>query len=1062
MPTRARYSVCTKCESWIGLPRSTREQDAPLDCPQCGAQIEVEVVGAFQRPPRRLPEVTDYSVTAIEQWTQSVKVYRHTWNIARIERLARAWHVYSEVRSNQPATPKILELGIAVIEAVQRFKLPYEAFLDSDRRTPRRAKERLRAALAVYDEPGPLAFDLDTEEGESLRQRQFYPKQMFSLTLALCAARLLLDPSNATQDADLAQLQEALLGRLHDLLRFPCPGSRIVNVALGAVDVLGPREREQWFQHQEECQERFHVERALSAMPVAAKRGWIPLEQCYERIRQRANQLSERGRTKISETLASIDDLPRTLLAILELAQSTGSSDGHRNVMEAAREALRLHAFAVEFWPADLRVQLKHVVQSSMALAPRKPHHAADTAASLLLLSQLCYLLWRGVPSLPFIASLRTLAESVVSVIENLPSGGAAAFQSGEHDSYSQGILEILRGQDSRLFQRLQAEVQSLPLSEDGLAVWRRLRDQRRALRQGEAAPNNQEHLRGCLFSAYINSEQSDTLFKTAWPAWSQERERHLRGLYSSLRIDPANAETRRTFWQAAMLSDYIAGSISSRDFWPTFARRQFLVEAHLFLLRAAEPGRTDGDGFVFNAASLSGDQHVLADRYYECRAPLLPNGLSIEGELSFFGEPEVPAYPAPPGTPATDRRFLLDLRQLFSTASWSDLISFCRRVRQVPLPRKYLNSPSEALLRWFADLVLGDIGEGGRSDAPARYRREPQLTRMLWDCLPERSTGASPPQLTPGAAAPVLLEFLVRTLVRTQPARGWLGPQVRDLGELMALLRRDPGVGARWHSRVGNPLYADIHQEASASLITLSRMSHLVASRPFTPGDMVDGIPCGAVERCLLAGVRGAICEMAVGMPGQGVPYEAFLRERYTLTVEELHKGTGLPLRGFRLSEIFFPERLLRLLASTSHHSLLRHVRDNAYQPPQGPGEVALAQENGLVRYAFWFFGSRRWGSTEPTPLLQLAQHDSVSRHRILKHWMELWIVGRDSDRFVVIDAHTRRERSFNELPEQARHDFAQLSSDFVAYYSSVALHHPTSVERVYGALLEPWRWRR
>lgn len=984
------------------------------------------------------PDTADLSVQSLKQWTKAVNVYGATLNVAHVERLARACHVACEaVRTHRVGSNEHAEaenLLHATQRAVGSLKLPSKLFLNSDNR-PLAAEDRLRA-FSQQKDTGPRAIDLDEADCPSPAQQTFYPVPMFALTLAMAAARTLTGPASATPTAAVERLLSELVSTLRKLIALPCSGARLVNLALGAVDLLGEADRGVWMKHLDHCQEPRHRERLLALLPAAAQRHWISLPDCYARILEAAPHVSDGGLWHLGEKLVLLDDIPGTLIALLKLADLTRQSESHRNLMEALRDYLRDASLDPDAWALGLGEQLHHLVADSTAFAPRRPYHPDDIANSLMAISNLSFSLWRRQRLLPRIESMPGAARGLAEILN-------AGMQANDR------IPKLLRRWDSRLMDQLLAELQRMELTTESRALLDQI------LRQRAAEPQSQEieadRMPGWLLSTYLSTYDPDTFFRTAWPGWTDQRCKHLQTLHQALRQNKSSEETRRTAWQMGSLMQYMGQQLHGREFWPTFARRHCLIEAHALWSRAGESERPNGPPpFTLDADRLQNDLQTLAQAYYDSdQAIQPPHSLSLESDLRWQGEAALPlAYPRLLRGPSG--YMLQRLTDLARSGSRDDVLDFCGELWMKPIPERLRESPVESLLHWFA--VLLDDSPPPRTPVTGTTAGEPALGRMLAASI-GRPAGSPLRPLSPDAAAPALLEHLVRLLVRAFPATKWLGPQVRDLGELMALLRRDPGLGARWHSHPTNPLYRDFAREPSASLITLARMSHLIASTGWPAGDEVDGIPCGALERSLLAALRGALCELASQYPGQGEPFAGYLRSRYVLEVTTLHQYTQLPLSNFR-REVFFPARFLPLLSPGNDYSLLHHVRSNPDQlPTLQPDEDRVETTGGLRRYAFWFYGSTRWNGTVKS-LPAIVADLSVNRHRIMKLWLDMRVVERAADVPTVLDAHTGGPSRLDDLPLSARQAFSQLPRGYVAYYFSLAMHSPDSVEDIYSKL--------
>ncbi len=459
-----------------------------------------------------------------------------------------------------------------------------------------------------------------------------------------------------------------------------------------------------------------------------------------------------------------------------------------------------------------------------------------------------------------------------------------------------------------------------------------------------------------------------------------------------------------------ATFAHSVGAGITRGNFWGRYARRVFALEAYLLNLRARV---------------MEEDDHRFDDEKYDQRvhaicvfSGLNPRELHAESELAYFPLPGSAVLFDPEA--ADD--VLSQVRDAFAEAedgrALHGLIGNIRLDNRFPLHMQ------------LVDALIHGLHFG------------------VWEGLPFRPiAGALDEQWIRSKetdlASPVALELVLGGLFDILNLHGRITPRGDDLGELLALLRRDLGLGLSWHGG-GGFLYWNDSPEPRMSLMLLAQMSRCIRRNASLPA---------ALDVDLIATVRGALALLAVGAPHGH--YDETIRSRYMVQLGRIIRKIGLPIKDLPTSEVYFPESLLPVLAE-SHHSLWAHVCLN---PPASidPGIARLDRKNRVARMAFWFWGSRIWKG-QTVNLEHIKRDASITRHRVAQEWLRLILVIRDeAGCWRAHDAldHAREDDATALVPDLVWQGSQSHQPDDVAYVYSVALHDTDRIGAAFAAIL-------
>jgi len=1067
MSVVVRFVRCENCRTWNGLGAEARQLAKPIACAKvgCPGVIELPQGRAFEAAPEKAPALGDQSAQALEIWLRDVSVTLATQNVARAERLARACHAACEASLQQHN----LAVGVLQIRAENlRLRFPEIALLldlPTSLFLGKRvagtvpvlgAADRLCQCLSLLRSDALLlhgaAVDLDPAIDEA--QRTFSAGELFVLMFALAAASVVAKSG----DAATLVLVDELRGYLHKRLGPRCDGSRAASVLLAyAPEWMAETEVSTLLvSHLKQCIDDLHISRLLSALLALAAEGRFELESAFDLIQENSKSLDDRGRTRLVESLCAqaVESTGGNtvrwaiLRVVLRLAATMAQSKYHSKVMESLESLLKFfleqYDDLPEAWFSDL-----DATTMAGAFVPRQPLHRQDITLSLSALSCYFSLLGNNAAQHLHPETLATIASHTVQSLESTTADEQAKNQ-------AKGLINklALRSFNAELFELIHdaADGQSAELRALlGRIAQARSRRPARNTQQLLDEPIPQLMAPGWMSSIYLYTAQYQPDLLNGVGLSESELEL-LQSLGMELRLRPHRQHEWGTLGKLSQFARMRATAISppagaTLSFWQAFAKRAWLVESFA-LLQHAERAGEGNPGFVVDVS-----RSRLVDRGLQYRGDpdRTPSGIELEAEWLHHGEPPLDPYPK---VPAPLRGTICgEVSWHFGQDTLDEVDTLLHEFRAGFGPHLE-HTPAYQLLAALRRLVID--GAHLRMNETSRFWR--LLRRSVWEEPREQRDGVI---VDSRCAAPTLMELALGSLARIIGPEEWLGPHTTELGELLALLRRDPGVGCDWHG----DLYPEFRwaREPGVSLVTLARMAELIRCTPNQPAMSFDFAKYGQAERDLLSAVRGAVVHCASGIDKKE-PYCSYLYEEFCCTLREVHENMRLfePTEGDR--QIFFPQRLLRLFAASDRHNLIAHILKNPRCQPLTGGATTLITHGRVTRYCVWVFGSRLWKNAEGVVVevepQKLLSHPSVTRHKIARLWLKLFVMTKQGDQIQVFDALTEQqipidsEHLPNDLRSQAPARFVH-APDTVIYAFSFAFHDTTLESVLYKPLM-------
>jgi len=1059
MHTPLRYVRCLHpaCITWVGTRLEDRQKGVPILCPLCRSSIELPTVPRF-RPARELARpISDLSLEALRDWAVELAAIDQSRNVAKAERLAKAIHVLCEATHQGYTAGGALNdaldmLRLRVATTLESLSLPAELVfetLEGRTNSPRlrSTADRLFRSLPLLAQlrVGQVHFSraIDLELAETDPQREFDPDALFVIALAACAARALAQSTDA-------QVQEArvqLATHFRRLSALPCSGSRQVNVILGhpSAWLNSPSSLEETLlAHQQQCPYPRHRARIVSSWPVLAQAGVLSFAQMAQCVELGAEQLDDDGQLYACRSLLETDAPPgrstaerwHVLAIILRIAARIQSAEKHAEVLQ---HIATVATKTKDSQPPSVFLNPVETPLVAAVFAPRDPSNAEEVDACLHALSRL----WRSIA--PLVSQGFDLCLLASLYWPSLTSAHQASSRSTEPIQLVRRWAQLWDELWQALYQLAEASPDADRLRPLLYAIGKKREEarQKRLANAVIAAPPNHVLKRplapGWMSSVFLNHllQVQDTHFAGVPTSAVDD----LKRTAAHLQRHPAHDRSRHTYQFLSNFARALGNAIPATTPLQQYARRAWLIESfELLRLAAAE------DAHPIAGRLESG----LSDRarlYLGHGNP--PSGIDLEAQLMHANLAELDTYPRAPSylndsvAAHLTKFFCANTRAKLDSLFANHTYGFPNALRQTscyrmlgdlaalwqgkPLP----NSPTDYELFWLP-LALGL----GRKEV--QFRRRPVSAVVTPDI------------------APVLLERMIGAMATCVAAQSWFGPPVNDLGDLLMLLRRDPGTGRHWHG----DLYAGLPVQPLVSLITLARMVALVGQMAWSEQDKLAFIRSGEVERDVLVAVRCAVCAAIAGW--DQLPASQSLYTGFTCSLGDLFRAMDLPRPSNHDSslDIYLPQRLLRLFNARERHSLRAHLARNEASANQPRCGAEYIQTQGGPRYVIWFVGTRRWlkiHASGPVPMAELLQHRSVTQHRIAMLWCQFAVLTYEAGRLCAYNGHTGEVLSIDAeyIPATLRSSSRSWSEFDVLYMFSFARADSAYVETYYTRLI-------
>lgn len=1060
MHTPLRYVRCPQpaCLTWVGTRLEDRQKGVPILCPICQSFIELPTVPRF-KPARELARpISDLSLEAMRDWAVEMAAIGQSQNVAKTERLAKAIHVLCEATQQGYTAGGALNdaldmLRLRVTETMESLSLPAELVFEttgSRTNSPRlrSTADRLFRSLPLLAQlpVGQVHFSraIDLELAETDPQREFDPHALFVIALAACAARALVQST----DASVQEARVQLATHFRRLSTLPCSGSRQINVILGhpSAWLNSPSSLEETLlAHQQQCPYPRHRARIVSSWPVLAQAGVLSFAQMVQCVELGAEQLDDDGLLYACRSLLETDaplgrstaERWQVLAVLLRIAARIQSAEKHAEVLQ------HIATFASktkDSQPPGVFLSPRETPLVASVFAPRDPSNTEEVDACLHALSRL----WRSIaPLVPQSFDLSWLASQYWP---SLASAHHASSRTAERSQLLRRWAQLWDELWGALYLLAETSPDADRLRPLLYAIGKEREEarQRRMANAVIAAPPNPVLKRplapGWMSSVFLNHllQVQDSHFAGV-PARAVD---DLKRTTDHLQRQPTHDRSWQTYQFLSNFARALGNAIPATTPLQQYARRAWLIESFELLQLAAteaehrmagrlEPGLSDRARLYLGHGNL-------------------PSGIDIEAQLMHANLAAVEMYPRVQSylndsvEAHLTKFFCANTRAKLDALFANPTLGFPSALRQTscyrmlgdlaalwqgkPLP----NAPAEYEQFW-KPLALG-LGKKG-----VQFRRWPAEAAALPD------------------VAPVLLERVIGAMASCVAAQSWFGPPVNDLGDLLMLLRRDPGTGRHWHG----DLYAGLPVQPLVSLITLARMVARVGQMIWSEQDKLDFIRSGEVERDALVAVRCAVCAAIAGW--DQLPASQSLYTGFTCSLGDLFRVMDLPRPSNHDSslDIYLPQRLLRLFSARERHSLRAHLARNNASANQPRCSAEYIQTRGCPRYVIWFVGTRLWPQIQrsgPVPMAHLLQHRSVAQHRIARLWCQFTVLTYEAGQLCAYDGHTGQGIPIDAeyIPATIRSESRAWSDLDVVYLFSFARTDSEYVENYYTRLIE------